>query len=119
MILEMLVMLVMSALMGLMAGGLAGFVLKGASHGPIGDIVLGLVGSVAAGSIFRILGIFPGAGRPAIAFVALVGAVGVLVVQRELWPPPVARPGKEAYRGRMLSPKRRDARRADLRSASR
>jgi uncharacterized membrane protein YeaQ/YmgE (transglycosylase-associated protein family) len=103
MVLEMLVMLVMSALMGLMAGGLAGLVLKGASHGPIGDIVLGLVGSVAAGSIFRILGIFPGSGRLAIAVVALVGAVGVLVVQRELWPPPVARPRPNAVRRRSVA----------------
>jgi uncharacterized membrane protein YeaQ/YmgE (transglycosylase-associated protein family) len=37
---------------GLLVGGLAGIVMKDGGYGPIGDLLLGLSGSVAAGWIF-------------------------------------------------------------------
>jgi|SRR5579871_1662584 uncharacterized membrane protein YeaQ/YmgE (transglycosylase-associated protein family) len=45
-------------LLGLIAGWLAGKLVRGAGFGCIGDIVLGLIGSVLGGWIFTKLGIF-------------------------------------------------------------
>jgi uncharacterized membrane protein YeaQ/YmgE (transglycosylase-associated protein family) len=44
--------------LGLIAGWLAGKISRGAGFGCIGDILLGLVGSVVGGWIFTKLGIF-------------------------------------------------------------
>ena len=52
--------------------------------GLIGDLVLGLVGSVVGGWIFRALGVAGGGLVPTVC-VALVGAVIVLVAQRKVW----------------------------------
>jgi uncharacterized membrane protein YeaQ/YmgE (transglycosylase-associated protein family) len=53
--------------------------------GLIGDLVLGLVGSVVGGWIFRALGVSAGGGLLPTVFVAFVGAVIVIVAQRKLW----------------------------------
>lgn len=45
-------------LLGLIAGWLAGKLVRGAGFGCIGDVVLGLIGSVLGGWIFTKLGIF-------------------------------------------------------------
>ena len=68
-----------------LAGWLAGFVMKGGGYGLIGDLVLGLVGSVVGGWIFRALGASAGGGLFPTVFVALAGAVIVLVAQRKVW----------------------------------
>ncbi len=78
-------MLVSWVVVGLLAGWLAGFVMKGGGYGLIGDLVLGLVGSVVGGWIFRALGVSAGGGLFPTVFVALVGAVIVLVAQRKVW----------------------------------
>ena len=70
---------------GLLVGGLAGIVMKGGGYGLIGDLGLGLVGSVVGGWIFRTLGVFPGGGFVPTVFVALVGAV-ILIVAEGLGP---------------------------------
>ena len=70
---------------GLLAGWLAGLAMKGGGYGLIGDMVLGLVGSVVGGSIFRALGVSAGGGIFPTVFVAFVGAVVVIVAQRKLW----------------------------------
>jgi len=54
-------------------------------NGLIGDLVLGLVGSVVGGWIFRALGVSAGGGLLPTVFVAFVGAVIVIVAQRKLW----------------------------------
>jgi len=46
---------------GLIAGWLAGKVMKGGGYGIIVDIVLGILGGVLGGWIFRSLGLWPGA----------------------------------------------------------
>jgi uncharacterized membrane protein YeaQ/YmgE (transglycosylase-associated protein family) len=74
---------------GLLASGLAAFVLKRGGYGLIADIGLGLGGSLVGSLIFRALGITPGAGLFAMFVVAFVGAAGVLVAQRTLWTPTV------------------------------
>jgi uncharacterized membrane protein YeaQ/YmgE (transglycosylase-associated protein family) len=70
---------------GLLVGGLAGIVMKNGGYGPIGDLLLGLSGSVAAGWIYWALGVSAGAGLFPTVFVAFFGAVIVLVAQREFW----------------------------------
>ncbi len=77
---------VMWLLGGVLAGGLAGLALKRGGYGVIGDILLGLGGGVVGSWIFRALGIFPDAGLFALVVVAFVGAAGVIVTQRKIWP---------------------------------
>jgi uncharacterized membrane protein YeaQ/YmgE (transglycosylase-associated protein family) len=70
---------------GLLVGGLAGIVMKNGGYGPIGDLLLGLSGSVAAGWIYWALGVSAGVGLFPTVFVAFFGAVIVIVAQREFW----------------------------------
>ena len=78
-------MFVAWVVVGLFAGWLAGFVMRGGGYGLIGDMVLGLVGSVVGGWIFRALGASAGGGLVLTVFVAFVGAVIVIVAQRKVW----------------------------------
>ncbi len=78
-------MFVSWVVVGLLAGWLAGFVMRGGRYGLIGDMLLGLVGSVVGGWIFRALGVSAGGGLFPTVFVAFVGAVIVLVAQRKVW----------------------------------
>ena len=68
-----------------MAGWLVGFVLKDGGFGLTGDLILGLVGSIAGSVIFRGLEISPGAGLFALVVVAFIGAAIAIVAQREIW----------------------------------
>ena len=70
---------------GLLVGGLAGIVMKSGGYGLIGDLLLGLSGSVAAGWIYWALGVSAGVGLLPTVFVAFFGSVIVLVGQREFW----------------------------------
>jgi uncharacterized membrane protein YeaQ/YmgE (transglycosylase-associated protein family) len=70
---------------GLLAGGLAGIVMKDGGYGLIGDLLLGLVGSVAAGWIFWALGVSTGGGLFPAVFIAFFGAVILIVAQRKVW----------------------------------
>jgi uncharacterized membrane protein YeaQ/YmgE (transglycosylase-associated protein family) len=72
---------------GLLVGWLAGIVMKDGGYGPIGDLLLGLSGSVAAGWIFWALGVSGGGGLFPTVFVAFFGAVIVIVAQRKVWAP--------------------------------
>ena len=82
------VMLMMLAFVGVLAGVLAGYVMKRGGYGMRWDIILGLVGSVAGSWIFWALSVSPGAGLLALAVVAFIGAAIVLVGQRLLRPRP-------------------------------
>ncbi len=75
----------MWVLVGLLAGWLAGFVMKGGGYGLIGDIALGLVGSLLGSWLFRALGVSVGAGLFMAVVVAFVGAVVVIGAQRMIW----------------------------------
>ena len=76
---------VMWGLVGLLAGWLAGFVLQGRGFGLLGDLVLGLVGSLLGSVIFRAFGVAPGAGLLMAVVVAFTGAVLLIGAQRLLW----------------------------------
>jgi uncharacterized membrane protein YeaQ/YmgE (transglycosylase-associated protein family) len=60
---------------GLIAGWLAGQVMKGGGYGVAVDIILGLVGGVLGGWIFGRLGISAGGGMIGSIIVAFIGAV--------------------------------------------
>src|SRR5262249_61597732 len=47
---------------GLIAGWLAGQVMRGGGYGVLVDIILGLVGGIVGGWVFGLLGIWPGGG---------------------------------------------------------
>ena len=63
-------MFVSWVLIGVLAGVLAGFVMKRGGHGLKWDVILALVGSIGASWIFRSLGLFPEAGIVTMAVVA-------------------------------------------------
>ena len=80
-------MFVSWVVVGLLAGWLAGSVMKGGGYGLVGDMVLGLIGSVVGGWIFWALGVSAGGGLVPTVFAAFVGAVIVIVAQRKVWTP--------------------------------
>jgi uncharacterized membrane protein YeaQ/YmgE (transglycosylase-associated protein family) len=69
---------------GLIAGWLAGQVMKGGGYGPLVDIILGLVGGLVGGWVFGMLGIWPGGGMIGSILVAFVGAVILVAISRML-----------------------------------
>jgi uncharacterized membrane protein YeaQ/YmgE (transglycosylase-associated protein family) len=78
-------MFVSWVVVGLLAGWLAGSVMKGGGYGLVGDMVLGLIGSVVGGWIFWALSVSAGGGPVPTVFAAFVGAVIVIVAQRKVW----------------------------------
>jgi uncharacterized membrane protein YeaQ/YmgE (transglycosylase-associated protein family) len=69
-------------IVGLIAGWLAGQVMKGGGYGVIADIILGILGGIIGGWIFGALGIWPGGGMIGAIIVAFVGAVVLVWVTR-------------------------------------
>ena len=67
---------------GLIAGWLAGKVMKGGGFGVLMDIVIGVVGAMIGGWVFGMLGLFPGGGLIGSIIVAFVGAVILLWLVR-------------------------------------
>jgi len=69
-------------IVGLVAGWLAGVVMKGGGYGLVVDIVLGVLGAIVGGWLFGALGIYPGGGLLGSIIVAFVGAVVLVWVTR-------------------------------------
>jgi uncharacterized membrane protein YeaQ/YmgE (transglycosylase-associated protein family) len=69
-------------LIGLIAGWLAGTLVKGGGFGVIGDIVVGILGALLGGLLFRQLGISSGGGLLGSILVATVGAIVLIVILR-------------------------------------
>ena len=70
---------------GLIAGLLAGVVVKGSGFGLVGDIIAGLVGAVVGGLLYHALtGAHTSPSFVVELIIAFVGAVVVLLVQRAL-----------------------------------
>ena len=78
-------MFVSWVVVGLLAGWLARSVMTGGGYGLVGDMVLGLIGSVVGGWIFWALSVSAGGGLVPTVFAAFVGAVIVIVAQRKVW----------------------------------
>ena len=69
-------------IVGLIAGWLAGQVMRGGGYGVLADIILGVLGGVVGGWIFGMLGIWPGGGLIGAIIVAFVGAVALVWLTR-------------------------------------
>jgi uncharacterized membrane protein YeaQ/YmgE (transglycosylase-associated protein family) len=69
-------------LIGLVAGWLAGQVMKGGGYGIIGDIIVGVLGALLGGWLFGVLGIWQGGGLLGSLIVAFIGAVILLFLLR-------------------------------------
>lgn len=69
-------------IVGLVAGVLASFVVRG-GFGLLGDIVVGILGAFVGGWLFRQLGwSTPFGGLPGTIFVAFIGAIVLLLILR-------------------------------------
>jgi uncharacterized membrane protein YeaQ/YmgE (transglycosylase-associated protein family) len=71
-------------LVGLIAGWLAGQVMRGGGYGIVIDIVLGALGGVVGGWVFGTLGIWPGGGIVGAILISAVGAVILVAITRML-----------------------------------
>jgi len=70
-------------LIGLIAGWLAGKIMKGGGYGLVGDIIVGVIGAVLGGFLFDLLGISVG-GLVGSIITALVGAIVFIYLLRVL-----------------------------------
>jgi uncharacterized membrane protein YeaQ/YmgE (transglycosylase-associated protein family) len=69
---------------GLIAGWLAGQVMKGGGYGVLMDIVLGILGGLVGGWVFGMLGIWSGGGMIGGIIVAFIGAIILVGITRML-----------------------------------
>lgn len=69
-------------IVGLIAGWLAGVLVKGGGFGLIGDMIIGVIGAVIGGFLFSNLGVSAGGGLIGSIIVATIGAVVLLFVIR-------------------------------------
>jgi uncharacterized membrane protein YeaQ/YmgE (transglycosylase-associated protein family) len=69
-------------IVGLIAGWLAGKVMKGGGYGVLMDIVLGILGGIFGGWLFGALGISQGNGMIGSIIVAFIGAVILVGITR-------------------------------------
>jgi uncharacterized membrane protein YeaQ/YmgE (transglycosylase-associated protein family) len=67
---------------GLIAGWLAGQVMKGGGYGVIVDVILGILGGILGGWLFGMMGIWPAGGIIGSLIVAFVGAVILVGITR-------------------------------------
>jgi uncharacterized membrane protein YeaQ/YmgE (transglycosylase-associated protein family) len=69
-------------LIGLIAGWLAGKVMRGGGFGVVGDMIVGVIGALLGGWIFGKLGISAGGGLIGAIITAFVGAVVLILLLR-------------------------------------
>lgn len=72
--------LIITLLIGAVAGWLAGTLMKGRGFGVLGNIVVGILGAFVGGFVFDALGISIAAGIVGSIFTATIGAVVLLFV---------------------------------------
>lgn len=69
---------------GLIAGWLASMLVKGNNMGLTGNLLVGVIGAVIGGYVFRTFGVSLGGGLVGSLMVATVGAVLLLLVVRAI-----------------------------------
>ena len=69
-------------LIGLVAGWLAGTLMKGGGFGVIGDIAVGVLGALLGGFLFSSLGLSAGGGLLGAVIVATLGALVLIFLLR-------------------------------------
>jgi uncharacterized membrane protein YeaQ/YmgE (transglycosylase-associated protein family) len=67
-------------LIGAVAGWLAGQLMKGRGFGLAGNMVVGVIGSLLGGTLFRSFGLMPDGSLISVLITALVGALVLLVL---------------------------------------
>ena len=70
-------------LIGLIAGWLAGKVMRGGGYGLVGDMIVGVIGAFIGGWLFSLIGISAG-GLIGSIITAFVGAVVLLLILRAI-----------------------------------
>ena len=70
-------------LIGLIAGWLAGQVMKGGGYGVVGDMIVGVIGALLGGWLFSLIGIAAG-GLIGSIITAFVGAVVLILILRAI-----------------------------------
>ena len=75
-------LLVVVAIIGILAGFIAGKLMQGKGFGLIGDLVIGVIGAVLGGYLFGLLGVSAGGGLIGSLVTAVVGALVLLFVVR-------------------------------------
>lgn len=70
------------ALIGLVAGWLAGLLVKGGGFGVVGDIVVGVLGALIGGFLFSALGLSSGGSLLGAIIVATIGAIVLIAIVR-------------------------------------
>ena len=68
-------------IVGLVAGWLAGLIMKGGGYGVVGDIIVGVIGALIGGFLFRSMGVAPASLLGAI-IVATIGAIVLIFLLR-------------------------------------
>jgi uncharacterized membrane protein YeaQ/YmgE (transglycosylase-associated protein family) len=69
--------------LGILAGFLAGKIMRGKGYGLLMDLLLGIVGSILGGALFGLLGLYS-SGFVGQLVVATAGAVLLIVIVRKL-----------------------------------
>ncbi|HKY00311.1 MAG TPA: GlsB/YeaQ/YmgE family stress response membrane protein [Steroidobacteraceae bacterium] len=69
-------------IVGLVAGWLAGVIMKGGGFGVVGDIVVGVIGALLGGWLFSTMGVSTGGGLLGAIIVALIGAIILIFLLR-------------------------------------
>lgn len=67
---------------GAVAGWLAGMIVRGGGFGLVGNIIVGIIGSVIGGWLFNNFNIYPGGGIVGAILGATIGAVVLLFLIR-------------------------------------
>ena len=71
-------------IVGIIAGWLAGVLVKGGGFGLVGDLVVGVIGAFLGGFLFNFLGLYSTGGLIGSIVVATVGAVVLLIIVRAI-----------------------------------
>jgi uncharacterized membrane protein YeaQ/YmgE (transglycosylase-associated protein family) len=74
--------LLLFLIVGIVAGWLAGMLVKGGGFGLVGDLVVGVIGAFLGGFLFSTFGASAGGGLLGSIVVATVGAVVLLFITR-------------------------------------
>lgn len=69
-------------IVGLIAGWLAGVLVRGGGFGVVGDLAMGVLGAFLGGFLFRSFGVSAGSGLLGSIIVATIGAVVLVVLLR-------------------------------------
>ncbi len=78
----MLTNLIIWIILGLIAGWLAGLVMRGGGYGVVGDIILGIIGGIVGGWIMQAVGFSGQGGTVYTILIAILGAVVLTAIFR-------------------------------------